>query len=277
MTDQGHNFIREIAEAYRALEAEPGLQHQVRDFEARHIHDGDTIARLETRIMELKAQQDETLTKLRSVEAERDDAGFRQLEAEDKVANLVRAFQDVQTTVGHTTAAVTGSGKDITVMMSAAEKAELEAYKAEQAFKAERERLAEEARKAAEAKALEAERIRLAEEAAMPKPVEPQPEAVSEPIPFPTTETSVGQTIAQPTEQGQSESPPTVDGAQVTQKDEITGVGPVATASSEPIPGKYSGKRYHDWAYYVPLNSWLEGGGTEEDYNWRPAAIGSQR
>src|SRR6266705_1019365 len=136
MTDQGHNFIREIAEAYRALEAEPGLQHQVRDFEARHIHDGDTIARLETRIMELKAQQDETLTKLRSVEAERDDAGFRQLEAEDKVANLVRAFQDVQTTVGHTTAAVTGSGKDITVMMSAAEKAELEAYKAEQASKA---------------------------------------------------------------------------------------------------------------------------------------------
>src|SRR6266702_2199703 len=267
MTDQGHNFIREIAEAYRALEAEPGLQHQVRDFEARHIHDGDTIARLETRIMELKAQQDETLTKLRSVEAERDDAGFRQLEAEDKVANLVRAFQDVQTTVGHTTAAVTGSGKDITVMMSAAEKAELEAYKAEQAFKAERDRLAEEARKAAE----EAAKVQ-----PIAEPVQPQPE------PEPTLPPIVDlQSLRQPSpveaSQGQSESPPTVDGAQVTQKDEITGVGPVATASSEPIPGKYSGKRYHDWAYYVPLNSWLEGGGTEEDYNWRPAAIGSQR
>ncbi len=263
MTDQGHNFIREIAEAYRALEAEPELQHKVQDYEGRHVRDGETIARLETRIMELKNAQDELNAKLRSVEAERDDAGFRHLEAEDKVNNLIRTFQDVQATVGHTTAAVTGSGKDVVVMMSAAEKAELEAFKAEQAFKAERDRLAEEARKAAE---------EAAKAQPMPEPVQPQPEPVSEPIPFSVLE------------QGQSESPPTVQ-LEATPSPivsfetvgEAAGASQASQSTSEPSSGKYSGKRYHDWAYYVPLQAWLAGGGTEEDYNWRPAAIGSQR
>src|SRR6266702_3554739 len=243
MTDQGHNFIREIAEAYRALEAEPELQHKVQDYEGRHVRDGGTIARLETRIMELKNAQDELNTKLRSVEAERDDAGFRHLEAEDKVNNLIRTFQDVQATVGHTTAAVTGSGKDITVMMSAAEKAELEAFKAEQAFKAERDRLAEEARKAAE---------EAAKAQPMPELMQVQPESISEPIPFPTTETSFGQTIDQP-QQGQSESHPTAQSEPTTIASNLEDA---SQSQPEPSPGKYSGKRYHDWSYYVPLQAW---------------------
>src|SRR6266568_7997208 len=242
MTDQGHNFIREIAEAYRALEAEPELQHKVQDYESRHVRDGEIIARLETRIMELKNAQDDLNAKLRSVEAERDDAGFRHLEAEDKVNNLIRTFQDVQATVGHTTAAVTGSGKDVVVMMTAAEKAELEAFKAEQAFKAERDRLAEEARKAAE---------EAAKAQPMPEPVQLQPEPASEPIPFPTAE------------QGQSESPP-IDAnvAPVSMEAQTVDAGSVEgpTEQPNPSPGKYSGKRYYDWAYYVPLQAWLAGG-----------------
>src|SRR6266568_4709619 len=208
MTDQGHNFIREIAEAYRALEAEPELQHKVQDYEGRHVRDGETIARLETRIMELKNAQDELNAKLRSVEAERDDAGFRHLEAEDKVNNLIRTFQDVQATVGHTTAAVTGSGKDVVVMMSTAEKVELEAFKAEQAFKAERDRLAAEARKTAE---------EVARAQPMPEPVQPQPEPTSEPIPFPSTSEPASTHFAPDpshdylaASQGESESPSTV-------------------------------------------------------------------
>src|SRR5712671_1048528 len=137
MTEHGHNFIREIAEAYRALESEPDLKRQVHEFESRHIRDGETIARLETRIMELKAHEDELNTKLRSVEAERDEAGFRQLEAEDKVVNLVHAFQVVHSTIGQAVAAGTGSERDITVLMSPQEKAELESFKAEQTRKAE--------------------------------------------------------------------------------------------------------------------------------------------
>lgn len=32
----------------------------------------------------------------------------------------------------------------------------------------------------------------------------------------------------------------------------------------------YSGKRYHDMPQYIPFSEWLEGGGTEYDYHWRP-------
>src|SRR5258707_5014471 len=187
------NFVHDLVAMAKAYDTLPGLEAENKRLKEQRVQDGDTIARLETRIMELKAQQDETNAKLRSVEAERDDAGFRQLEAEDKIANLVRSFNDVQSIVGHTTAAVTGSGKDITVMMSAAEKAELEAYKAEKAFIAER--------------AFTVERERLAaEEAAkaqpMPESVQPQPEAIGQTAPHWTELVDV---VA-----GQSESPHTV-------------------------------------------------------------------
>jgi len=277
MTEHGHNFIREIAEAYRALESEPDLKRQVHEFESRHIRDGETIARLETRIMELKAHEDELNTKLRSVEAERDEAGFRQLEAEDKVVNLVHAFQVVHSTIGQAVAAGTGSERDITVLMSPQEKAELESFKAEQTRKAE-------------------EAAHKAEEDARPKlePVYPQavpfvPEPVNEwfaPIP---EGQPIGQTAPHWTEpvdiiagqgyqpvQGQSEPLPTPAVPE-------SGLSPSASShpapiaesvpQSEPYRGKYFGKRYAEWDYYVPLSSWLEGGGTEEDYHWRPAAV----
>jgi hypothetical protein len=34
--------------------------------------------------------------------------------------------------------------------------------------------------------------------------------------------------------------------------------------------GPYSNKRYYDHPFYVSLIGWLAGGGTEEDYTWRP-------
>ncbi len=254
MTEHGHNFIREIAEAYRALEGEPALQQQVKDLQAANVIDGDTIARLETRIMQLKADQDETLAKLRSVEAERDEAGFRQLEAEDKVATLVRTFQTVHATVGQTVAHATGSGKDISVMISAAEQDEWEEHKAEQAR---RVRLAEQEAQWA------------AEEAARPKP-----EAV---VDFPVAHTE------SPPVEGQSDTPPTQAPISALSEGSMEASGGTGQSQEsgapapEPIHGKYFGKRYHDWNYYVPLASWLEGGGTEEDYNWRPASINISR
>jgi len=279
MTEHGHNFIREIAEAYRALESEPDLKRQVHDFEGRHIRDGDTIARLETRIMELKAHEDELNAKLRSVEAERDEAGFRQLEAEDKVATLVHTFQVVHSTVGQAVAAGTGSERDITVLMSPQEKAELESFKAEQLHKAE-----EATRKA------EQDRL-AAEEAARPKPepVYPQAvpsEAVGQAAPHWTEPVDIiagqgyqpvqGQSEPLPTpadpESGLSPSAPTQP---VTTESVLQSEGDMTKAHYGDIQsrGKYFGKRYAEWDYYVPLSSWLEGGGTEEDYHWRPAAV----
>ncbi len=33
----------------------------------------------------------------------------------------------------------------------------------------------------------------------------------------------------------------------------------------------YEGKRYYDHPVYMTLAAWQDGGGTEDDYNWRPA------
>lgn len=92
MTEHGHNFIREIAEAYRALEQEQALLERIRELEARLQVDGQTIAHREERIHQLKGEVESLTHKLRSVEAERDDAGFRLLEAEDRVDAIKRAL-----------------------------------------------------------------------------------------------------------------------------------------------------------------------------------------
>ncbi len=41
---------------------------------------------------------------------------------------------------------------------------------------------------------------------------------------------------------------------------------------SESTHGPYFGKRYHDYPSYVSRFHWIEGGGTEADYDWRPEA-----
>ncbi|SRR5258707_1712752 len=260
------NFVHDLVAMAKAYDTLPGLEAENKQLQEQHLHDGDIISRLELRIIDLKNQQDETLTKLRSVEAERDEAGFRQLETEDKIATLVRTFQTVHATVGQGVAAATGSEKDITVMVSAEEHDEWEEHKARLAY--ERVQKAEEARLAAE-------------EAARPKP-----EAV---VDFPVAHAEPW-AIQSPSAEGQSESPPTPQGV----SSEAGQGSPVEQGQSEPLPtqagqdqpmasgsdfskGKYFGKRYHDWNYYVPLASWLEGGGTEKDYNWRPASINISR
>jgi len=86
-------FLNSIAEAKRAFDQEPVYIRQIQDLEADKKRLGDTVAHRELRIHELK-QNEETLTqKLRSVEAERDDAGFRALEEADKVQNLLSVVQ----------------------------------------------------------------------------------------------------------------------------------------------------------------------------------------
>jgi hypothetical protein len=73
--------------------------------------------------------------------------------------------------------------------------------------------------------------------------------------------------------QGQSEADPTPNvGSGESLQEKISATSSVTKAVTLPSPeqGKYSGLRYYDHKYYVPLSSWLAGGGTEEDYNWRP-------
>ena len=61
-----------------------------------------------------------------------------------------------------------------------------------------------------------------------------------------------------------------------TQTDDLSGSAPStvtntvdATGDTSPI-GPYHGKRYIDVPGFINLRDWLEGGGTLEDYDWRP-------
>ena len=101
-------FLNSIAEAKRAFDQEPAYIRQIQDLEADKKRLGDTVAHRELRIHELK-QAEETLTqKLRSVEAERDDAGFRALEETDKVQGLLSVVHSIINDALKTISAVEG-------------------------------------------------------------------------------------------------------------------------------------------------------------------------
>jgi hypothetical protein len=45
-----------------------------------------------------------------------------------------------------------------------------------------------------------------------------------------------------------------------------------ASTEAEPKPYPYSGKRYYDMPTWISYHDWIAGGGTKDDYNWRPIA-----
>lgn len=96
MTMQVHDILSAITEASGALQREPQLQSRVVELE-RSLNTSQTHAQeLELRIASYKDEIASLNGKVRSLEVERDDAGFRELEAIDKLddlRNMVKAFQ----------------------------------------------------------------------------------------------------------------------------------------------------------------------------------------
>src|SRR6266702_2949489 len=88
-------FLNSIAEAKRAFDAEPEHLQRIADLEQDQRRLGETVAARELRIHSLKQDNDSLLQKLRSVEAERDDAGFRAVQETDKVQNLLTLVHGV--------------------------------------------------------------------------------------------------------------------------------------------------------------------------------------
>jgi len=249
----GQNFMREMAEAYQALEREPGLLRLIDEMRAATQSDGDTIARLERKLMERFAEIDELRAKLRSVEAERDDAGFRQLEAEDKATTLQRVVENLVSSLGETLAAVTGDGRDRFVRMAQSEVNELAEYS---------ETKAKAAAKQAEEEA---------------KPVaDPTPaDATSQPVPVEATTASPSASEGQvehgtPSDEDQREPDPTAlspsgnPSSNAPSQDAETSSDAVPRTSDD--PGPYVGKIYRTYPANLSESEWIAGGGTHESY-----------
>jgi len=122
MSNDINQFLQTMVEAKAAIDQLPTLKHRLAELErANHIQ-GETIANRELHIHNLKQSESSLTQKLRSVEAERDDAGFRHLESEDKVQSLLGHLRHLVATSLETISAVSGEGL---VVVTAEDKAEL--------------------------------------------------------------------------------------------------------------------------------------------------------
>lgn len=308
-------FLNSIAEAKRAFDAEPEYQRRISELELEKCRLGDTVAQRELRIHDLKQSETELMQKLRSVEAERDDAGFRHLEADDKVQGLLTLVHSVIRDALKAVSAV--EGKESIVI----DKNHYEALA--------KDRDAQSFRVAdleTQLEHLQTDMLFAQEQLTRPfvpsedtssskdegtDPWSPKPEPYE--LPRSVPEFQQGQREAVPTTSvsvptlqasGQSETDPTTaptpSSASVQevsdassaergliegQTDHTSQVSAFSTsaksetsaASSASPPERnrdrstfYKGRKYYDVTYYVPLHLWLDGGGTKEDYDWRP-------
>ena len=299
-------FLNSIAEAKRAFDAEPDYQRQIRDLENDKKRLGDTVAHRELRIHELK-QNEETLTqKLRSVEAERDDAGFRALEEADKVQGLLSVVHSI---INDALAAVSAvEGYEQIVVNKADRQRELDYANARQERVVELEE---------ELQSLRND-MRLAQEQLAPRPFampsdtsfssgEGTDPSSSRHDMFPEAEyytKGEGQREVDPTAhhstgiesqnvasnnanvpsnvstlEGQSDGPFATQVS--TQSENATSTSAskedsVVSSASPPERNRdrstfFTGRKYFDVTYFVPLHQWLNEGGSRDDYYWRPA------
>lgn len=108
-------FLQTMVEAKSAIDAIPALRSEVEHLRRQTHIQGETIANRELHIHNLKQNVTELTQKLRSVEAERDDAGFRALEEADRVQALLTHLQQFVSDSLKTMAAVKGTGPQVVV------------------------------------------------------------------------------------------------------------------------------------------------------------------
>ncbi len=230
MSDNTQSFIGSLVEMAKAYEELPGVKYNLDLANSTIQHYADTVREREESILRLKAKIETLNAKVRSTEVERDDAELRFLEADERTN---RALDFIKNTFGNAGSLI---------------------------------------------QALEP-----------PKPV-------AEPIPT-YTEDPLDQRAADPTqapvnltgtgtESGVSSSDPTFSGSSVNI--DSVGVGqsadplPTSGASSTESgagldaetagatliaePGPYSGLLYRNVPGYIPLQVWLDDGGTKENY-----------
>lgn len=93
------SLVSDLVEMAKATEMLPQVQAECDRLREQHVKDGDTIADREIRIMELSNEVADLNSRIRSLEVERDDYGFRALAADDKANALAAVLRTTQATV----------------------------------------------------------------------------------------------------------------------------------------------------------------------------------
>ena len=107
MTTQHVNeFVTGLAQMALAVEENPKLQAEIERLQALVASQEYELRQREAHIESLRNSYTEVSEKLRSVEAERDNAGFRQLAAEDALESIKRSMQTAFHNFGETLKAI---------------------------------------------------------------------------------------------------------------------------------------------------------------------------
>ena len=94
------NFVHDLVEMARATEELPRVREELAKTEFLTKSQGDTIHRLESKSHDLELEIETLRANIRSLVCERDDASFRELEAQDKVLAWERLVGGFQSEVG---------------------------------------------------------------------------------------------------------------------------------------------------------------------------------
>lgn len=258
MTGQEHisSLVSDLVTMAEATRRLPEVERELREARAAAQGDGETIARLEIRLQQRNAEIDELRSRIRSLEVERDDASFRELEAQDKVNALVGVIDSTLSTLGQSLGVVKGDDKIEIMRLTVAEKVEYFDW-----IDAKREAARE----------------------ALGRPTEPSSSPVLNEPPVQQSTGSSGSPVddGNPSEASESTGTPSAEGVSVSSDptndasaapSDGLSIASDTTAKSQdgaPNVGKYSGQRYENWPYYVSLEGWLAGGGSEADYHYR--------
>lgn len=255
------NFVQDLVEMAKAVETVPILQaelSQVRSNldEAQRHNQG-----LESNIINYKAQIEDLQFKVRSLEVERDDASFRVMEAEDREHAVLKEANVI---------------KDALAMIQ---------FKLDPP-KPEPEKLVEELQPQAVPVPTQYEKNTAhATMYGEGKPTEPnpatftgfEPQGSSETTPTASSvEQSPNATYATTENVLESSSASSIEEAS---KSDANPPDSSSTASGDgsilgEVPkSPYEGKLYHDTPIYIPLHEWINGGGTEANYHWRPQPL----
>ena len=236
-TDNMNNFATTLVEMAKAHEQLPALQAEINNLNTQLNTAQDTVQSRELRIIDLNTQIEALNAKLRSVEAERDDASFRELEAEDKVAALTQSLRTVFSSVGET--------------LKAAQPVEVRLEPA----------------------VVDLPHVSPGEQLSPGQP------AVVSVSPDPITPSEAGGGTIASTVIDTSPAVSVIPDPTVDQHASTIGTTTPSEHmfATEPLPdtghGIYHGKLYYDMPYYISNTSWLYGGGTQANYDWRPNRI----
>lgn len=255
------NFVHDLVEMAKAMETLPQVEHALRQTEEQNRHLSETVQAREEAILKYKAEIEALQAKVRTTEAERDDAEIRFLELDEKankvlahVASIQAAALVVQNDLSPPKPEPQPEPKPEPVYTGAAEGWQPSATAMAGASNEPGANLAHGSGQGESHPTVNA--------------TAPVAETNSAPAPVTTMENV-------PTSQGESVAPPTAPPSP-TPISASTDPAPMPVAGSTGEDGgvgkygPYSGKRYYDHPTYVSRMDWLAGGGTEADYDWRP-------